>query len=94
CMTRSSNKDLVEPYDEPEQALHSLRKLFKTTSFDHSSLVEFDLFYDHEEQVEEEITETMLEPTMEEYMTKTREDYGSGIPRINFDKDAKFKLKG
>ncbi|GJW73637.1 hypothetical protein Tco_0133007, partial [Tanacetum coccineum] len=66
-MTRSSNKELVKPYDEPEQVLHSLRKLFKTTSFDHSSSPEFELFSDHEEHVEEEIKETMKEPTMEEY---------------------------
>ncbi|GJZ49051.1 hypothetical protein Tco_0603241 [Tanacetum coccineum] len=92
-MTRFSNKWLVEPYDEPEQALHSLRKLFKTTSFDHSSSPEFELFSDHEEQVEEEITETMTEPTMDEYMRKTREDYGSGVARLKFDKDAKFELK-
>nr|GEX29638.1 ribonuclease H-like domain-containing protein [Tanacetum cinerariifolium] len=36
----------------------------------------------------------MGEPTMEEYMTKTREDYGSGVARPKFDKDAKFDLKG
>ncbi|GJT05301.1 ribonuclease H-like domain, reverse transcriptase, RNA-dependent DNA polymerase [Tanacetum coccineum] len=66
CMTRSSNKELVEPYDEPEQALHSLRKLFKTTSFDHSSSPEFELFSDYIEQIEEEITETRTEPTMED----------------------------
>ncbi|GKC58342.1 zf-CCHC domain-containing protein [Tanacetum coccineum] len=34
------------------------------------------------------------EPTMEEYMTKTREDYGSGIARPNFDEKAHFELKG
>ncbi|GJV44942.1 hypothetical protein Tco_1429478 [Tanacetum coccineum] len=93
-MTRSSNKELVEPYNEPEQALHSLRKLSKTTSFDHSSSSEFELFSDHERQFEEEITETMTEPTMEEYMMKTQEDYGLGIARPKFDKDAKFELKG
>ncbi|GJY45016.1 hypothetical protein Tco_0433229 [Tanacetum coccineum] len=93
-MTRSSNKELIEPYNEPKRVLHSLRKLFKTTSFDHSSSSEFELFSDTEEQVKEEITETMVEPTMEEYMTKTREDYGSGIARPKFDKDAKFELKG
>ncbi|GKA38880.1 retrovirus-related pol polyprotein from transposon TNT 1-94 [Tanacetum coccineum] len=93
-MTRSSNKELVEPYDEPDQVLHSLRKLFKTTSFDHSSSPEFELFSDHKEQVEEEITETMTEPTMKEYMIKTREDYGPGVARPKFDKDAKFELKG
>ncbi|GJZ95833.1 hypothetical protein Tco_0668167 [Tanacetum coccineum] len=93
-MTKSFNKELVEPYNEPEQVLHSLRELLKTTSFDHSSLPEFKLFSDHEGHFEEEITKTMTEPTMKEYMTKTREDYGSGVTRPKFNKDAKFDLKG
>nr|GEZ85077.1 hypothetical protein [Tanacetum cinerariifolium] len=41
----------------------------------------FDLFSNLKNQSEEEATETMTEPTMEEYITKTREDYGSGITR-------------
>ncbi|GJZ62873.1 hypothetical protein Tco_0619294 [Tanacetum coccineum] len=49
-MTRSSTKELIEPYNEPERVLHSLRKLFKTTSFDHSSSTEFELFSNYEEQ--------------------------------------------
>ncbi|GKB72895.1 hypothetical protein Tco_0934307 [Tanacetum coccineum] len=65
-MTKSSTKELIEPYNKPERVLHSLRKLFKTTSFDHSSSPEFELFSDNEEQVEEEIVETMTEPTMED----------------------------
>ncbi|GKC31649.1 hypothetical protein Tco_1038943 [Tanacetum coccineum] len=36
----------------------------------------------------------MTETTMEEYMTRTRKDYGSGLARPKFDKDAKFELKG
>ena len=36
----------------------------------------------------------MTEPTMEEYMNKTREDYGSGVARPKFEKEAKFELKG
>nr|GEW17469.1 hypothetical protein [Tanacetum cinerariifolium] len=36
----------------------------------------------------------MTKPTMEEYMMRTREDYGSGVGRLKFDKDAKFELKG
>ncbi|GJR18459.1 retrovirus-related pol polyprotein from transposon TNT 1-94 [Tanacetum coccineum] len=64
-----------------------------TTSFDHLSSLEFKLFSDHEEQVEEEITETMTEPNMEEYMMKTREDYGSGVARPKFDNDAKLEFK-
>ncbi|GJT64714.1 hypothetical protein Tco_1016194 [Tanacetum coccineum] len=93
-MTRSSTKELIEPYNEPERVLQSLRKLFKTTSFDHSSSPKFELFSDYAEHVKEEIAKTMTEPYMEEYMTKTQEDYGSGIARPKFDKDAKFELKG
>ncbi|GJZ98609.1 hypothetical protein Tco_0671062, partial [Tanacetum coccineum] len=36
----------------------------------------------------------MGEPTMEEYMTKTRDDYGSGIVRPKIDDKAHFELKG
>ncbi|GKB06677.1 putative reverse transcriptase domain-containing protein [Tanacetum coccineum] len=36
----------------------------------------------------------MTESTMEEYMTKTREDYGSGITRPKIDEKAYFELKG
>ncbi|GKE37464.1 retrovirus-related pol polyprotein from transposon TNT 1-94 [Tanacetum coccineum] len=36
----------------------------------------------------------MPEPTMEEYMMRTREDYGSGVARPNFHKDTRFELKG
>ncbi|GJV89617.1 hypothetical protein Tco_1533555 [Tanacetum coccineum] len=35
-----------------------------------------------------------MEPTMEEYMIKTRDDYGSGIVRPKIDDKAHFKLKG
>ncbi|GJT63939.1 hypothetical protein Tco_1015419 [Tanacetum coccineum] len=50
-------------------------KLFKTPSLEESSSLEFDLFSDLEEHSEEEIIEAMRE-TMEEYMCKTRGDYG------------------
>ncbi|GJY21067.1 hypothetical protein Tco_0393633 [Tanacetum coccineum] len=94
CVTRSSNKGLVTLYKEPERVLRSARKLFKTTCLDYSSSLEFDLFFNLEDQFEEEVTETKGEPTMEEYMTKTREDYGSGIARPKFDDKARFELKG
>ncbi|GJY70920.1 hypothetical protein Tco_0474623 [Tanacetum coccineum] len=45
-------------------------------------------------QSEEEVTEAMTEPTMEEYMMKTREDYGSGIARPKFNEKIHFELKG
>ncbi|GKD87775.1 hypothetical protein Tco_1358929 [Tanacetum coccineum] len=71
-MTRSSTKDLLTPFKEPEQVLHSSRKLFKTLSLNYSSSPEFDLFFDCEDRSEEEVAEVMTEPTMEEYMTDPR----------------------
>ncbi|GJS65654.1 retrovirus-related pol polyprotein from transposon TNT 1-94 [Tanacetum coccineum] len=70
CMTKSSNKELVTPYEEPERVLHSAN------------------------QCEEEVVEAIGEPSMEEYMTKTRKDYGSGIDRPKLDEKARFGLKG
>ncbi|GKC72005.1 hypothetical protein Tco_1117888 [Tanacetum coccineum] len=54
---------------------------------------EFDLFSDLEEHSEEEVAEKMAE-TMEEYMCKTRGDYGSGVTRPKIDAKYHFKLKG
>nr|GEU80579.1 hypothetical protein [Tanacetum cinerariifolium] len=36
----------------------------------------------------------MGEPTIERYMTKTQNDYGSAISRLKFDEKAHFELKG
>ncbi|GKF15724.1 hypothetical protein Tco_0057186 [Tanacetum coccineum] len=36
----------------------------------------------------------MREPTMEEYMRRTREDYGLDVASPKFDKDTRFELKG
>ncbi|GJT66504.1 retrovirus-related pol polyprotein from transposon TNT 1-94 [Tanacetum coccineum] len=46
-----------------------------------------------EENSEEEVAETMTE-TMEEYMCKTRGDYGSGVTRPKIDDKYHFELKG
>ncbi|GJY57811.1 hypothetical protein Tco_0457703 [Tanacetum coccineum] len=72
-MSRSLNKELFIAYEEPERVLRSARNLFKTTSLDYLSSPIFDLFFDLEDQCEEEVAETMTEPNMEEYMTKTQE---------------------
>ncbi|GKA73996.1 hypothetical protein Tco_0780298 [Tanacetum coccineum] len=68
--------------------------LFKTPSLDYSNSSEYDLFSEYEDQSKEEITKTIGEPTMEEYMTKTRDGYGSGIARPKIDEKAQFELKG
>ncbi|GJT63361.1 hypothetical protein Tco_1006894, partial [Tanacetum coccineum] len=53
---------------------------------------DFNLLSD-EEYSEEEEEEEMAE-TMEQYMSKTRTDYGSRVTRPKFDNKDQFKLKG
>ncbi|GKE51049.1 hypothetical protein Tco_1486205, partial [Tanacetum coccineum] len=54
CITRSSTKDLLTPFKEPEREFRSSRKLFKTLSLDESRSPEYNLFSDLEENYEEE----------------------------------------
>ncbi|GJS90353.1 hypothetical protein Tco_0772989 [Tanacetum coccineum] len=93
CMTRSSTNKLFMPFKDLEREFCSSRKLFKTLSLEKSRSPKFNLFFDIEENSEEEVTETMAE-TMEEYMSKTRANYGSGIARPKIDDKDHFKLKG
>ncbi|GJY30161.1 DNA-directed DNA polymerase [Tanacetum coccineum] len=92
-MTRSSTKELFTPFKEPEREFQSSRKLLKTLSLDESRSLEFNLFSDLEEYFEEEVAEIMAE-TMEQYMSKTRADYESGIVRPKIDDKNSFELKG
>ncbi|GJT15411.1 putative reverse transcriptase domain-containing protein, partial [Tanacetum coccineum] len=92
-MTRSLSKNLITSYENPEQKFRSSRKLIRTRSLDRLDSPESNLFSNYVDQFEEEETETMRGPTMEEYMTKTRDDYGSGIVMHKIDDKALFKLK-
>ncbi|GJW86059.1 hypothetical protein Tco_0159204 [Tanacetum coccineum] len=92
-MTRSSTKELLTPFKDPKREFRSSRKLFKTLSLDKSRSPEYNLFSDLEENSEEEVTKTMAE-TMEQYMSKTRVHYGSGIARPKIDDKDHFELKG
>ncbi|GJY16486.1 hypothetical protein Tco_0386908 [Tanacetum coccineum] len=92
-MTRSSIKKLFTPYKELEREFCSSRKLFKTLSLNELRSLLFDLLSDLEENSEEEVAETMAE-TIEQYMSKTRADYGSGIARPKIDDKDHFELKG
>ncbi|GKA11328.1 hypothetical protein Tco_0690761 [Tanacetum coccineum] len=92
-MTRSSTKELFTPFKDPEREFRSSRKHFKTLSLDESRSPDFDLFSDQEEYSEEEVAETMAE-TMEQYMSKTRADYGSGVARPKIEDKDNFELKG
>nr|GEX56836.1 hypothetical protein [Tanacetum cinerariifolium] len=92
-MTRSSNKDLIQPFENLERVFRSSRKLFKTRSLDYLSSLEFNFISDLEDQFERKEIEAMVE-TMEEYICKTRGDYGSGVTRPKIDDKAHFELKG
>ncbi|GKA58253.1 hypothetical protein Tco_0757441 [Tanacetum coccineum] len=49
CMTRSSYKDLVQPFENPEHILQSTRKLNRTTRLDSSSFLYLDVTADPED---------------------------------------------
>ncbi|GJT09006.1 hypothetical protein Tco_0843468 [Tanacetum coccineum] len=67
-------------------------KHFKTLSLN-ESISPYDLFSNQEEYSEEEVAELMVE-TMEQYMSKTRADYGSGVARPKIEEKDSFELKG
>ncbi|GJR54928.1 putative reverse transcriptase domain-containing protein [Tanacetum coccineum] len=92
-MTRSSTKELFTPFKDPEREFRSSGKLLKTLSLDESRSPEFNLFSDLEEYSEEEVAEIMAQ-TMEQYMSKTRADYGSEFARPKIDDKDNFELKG
>ncbi|GJX54524.1 hypothetical protein Tco_0282893 [Tanacetum coccineum] len=75
------------------ECTESIMKHFKTLSLDKSRSPDYDLFSDQEEYSEEEVTETMVE-TMEQYMRKTRADYGSGVARSKIEDKDNFEIKG
>ncbi|GJU22277.1 putative reverse transcriptase domain-containing protein [Tanacetum coccineum] len=92
-MTRSSTEELFTPFKDPKREIRSSRKLFKTLSLDESKPPRFDLLSDLEEAFEEEVAKTMAE-TMEQYMSKTRTDYRSGVARPKIENKDQFELKG
>ncbi|GJT70727.1 retrovirus-related pol polyprotein from transposon TNT 1-94 [Tanacetum coccineum] len=91
-MTRSLTNELFTPYKEPEREFRSSRRHFKTLSLDELRSPDFNLLFD-QEYSEEEVAETMAE-TMEQYMSKTRADYGSGVTRPKIEDKDNFELKG
>nr|GEX63890.1 hypothetical protein [Tanacetum cinerariifolium] len=69
------------------------KKHFKILSLDESRSPDFDLNSDQEEYSEEEVAETMA-GTIEQYMSKTRADYGSRVARPKIEDKDNFDLKG
>ncbi|GJS19176.1 retrovirus-related pol polyprotein from transposon TNT 1-94 [Tanacetum coccineum] len=70
----------------------SSRRHFKTLSLDELRSPDLNLLSD-QEYSEEEVTEIVAE-TMEQYMSKTRADYGSGVARPKIEDKDNFELKG
>nr|GFB02581.1 hypothetical protein [Tanacetum cinerariifolium] len=91
-MTRSSTNELFKPFKDLEQEFRSSRKHFKTLSLDELRSPDFNLFSD-QEYSKEEVAETMAE-TMEQYMSKTRSDYGSRVVKPKIEDKDNFELKG
>ncbi|GKD75955.1 hypothetical protein Tco_1334237, partial [Tanacetum coccineum] len=91
-MTRSLTNELFTPYKEPEQEFRSSRRHFKSLSLNELRSPNFNLFSDQEYSKEEE-AKAMAE-TMEQYMSKTRMDYGSGVARPKIEEKDSFELKG
>ncbi|GKB88913.1 hypothetical protein Tco_0961185, partial [Tanacetum coccineum] len=92
CMTRSSTNELFTPFKDPKREFRSYRKHFKTLSLDELRSPDFN-FFSNQENMEEEVVETMAE-AMEQYMIKTRADYGSGVARPKIEDKDNFELKG
>ncbi|GJU99122.1 reverse transcriptase domain-containing protein [Tanacetum coccineum] len=65
---------------------------FKTLILDELRSPDFNLLSD-QEYSEEEVEKTMAE-TMEQYMSNTRADYGSGVSRPKIEDKDNFELKG
>ncbi|GKE50361.1 hypothetical protein Tco_1481619, partial [Tanacetum coccineum] len=87
-MTRSSTNELYTPYKDPEHEFRSSRRHFTTLSLDELRSPDFNLLSDEEylveEEEEEEEDDEMVEK-MEQYMSKTRTDYGSRVARPKID---------
>ncbi|GJS49584.1 gag-pol polyprotein [Tanacetum coccineum] len=81
----------TNPTNYPEREFRSSRKHFKSLSLDELRSSDFNLLSDEEYSEEEE--EAMAE-TMEQYMSKTQTNYGSGVARPKIDNKDQFELKG
>ncbi|GKB06945.1 reverse transcriptase domain-containing protein [Tanacetum coccineum] len=92
-MTRSSTNELYTPYKDPDHEFRSSRRHFKTLSLDELRSPDLNLLSNKEYSEEEEEEEEMAE-TMEQYMSKTRTDYGSGVARPKINNKDQFELKG
>ncbi|GJS38423.1 hypothetical protein Tco_0563466 [Tanacetum coccineum] len=93
-MTRSSTMEQITPFENPERVFCLKRRLFETPGLVESSSLEIDLLSNIEENSEEEETTKITTETMDQYMSKTPGNYGSGIARPKINDKTHFELKG
>ncbi|GKC82480.1 hypothetical protein Tco_1138197, partial [Tanacetum coccineum] len=86
----SSTKELITPFENPESEFRSKRRLYETPGLVESSSPELDLFSD----IQEHSTTEIITETIEQYMSKTRGNYGSGVVRPKINDKTHFELKG
>ncbi|GJV11265.1 hypothetical protein Tco_1352806 [Tanacetum coccineum] len=94
CMTRSSTSELFTPYENPERQFRSSIRHLRTLSLEELRSPGFNLFSELEYSEEEEEEEEPMAETMEQYMSKTRADYGSRVVRPKIKENDSFELKG
>ncbi|GKE81415.1 zinc finger, CCHC-type containing protein, partial [Tanacetum coccineum] len=91
-MTRISTNKLYTPYKDPEREFQSSKKHFKSLSLDELRSPDFNLLSYKEYSKEEE--EEAMALIVEQYMSKTQTDYGSGVARPKINNKDQFELKG
>ncbi|GJU42004.1 hypothetical protein Tco_1194961 [Tanacetum coccineum] len=69
-------------------------KLFDNPSLVELNSPEFDQLSEIEGHIEKEEVIEIMGETMEQYMSKTQEDYGSGVTRPTINQDTPLELKG
>nr|GEV04200.1 hypothetical protein [Tanacetum cinerariifolium] len=89
-MTKSSTKELITPFENPESAFRSKRRLYETPVLVESSSPKLNLFSD----IQEHSTTEIMMDAMEQYMSKTRGNYGSRVVRPKINVKTHFALKG
>ncbi|GJZ57571.1 retrovirus-related pol polyprotein from transposon TNT 1-94 [Tanacetum coccineum] len=85
---------LVGPAGDPNRLFGSSREVVHDTNLVELNSPEFDQLSEIEEHIEEEEATEIMAETMEQYMSKTRGDYGSGVTRPKINQDTHFELKG
>ncbi|GJT05923.1 reverse transcriptase domain-containing protein [Tanacetum coccineum] len=82
CMTWSSTKELLTPFENLERVLRSRRKLFETPSLPESNSPEFDQISEIEEHIEEEEGQFLKELHDNTFSGSEHEDENKHIEKV------------